>query len=256
MFKINLKQLSKKDRILRIVSYILACSIAIASIVMMIIHLCNGDPHKRVSSCILSALAVLIPFVLELIIKKRIGNSTIIAFLIFLFFSAFIGSAVGVMKTSSVYDKICHCCFGYLGCYIGLLIANSMLNKTSHPWHVALVCFLFVMACASIWEIYEFVCDSFFGGTAQGVPINGITPVTDTMLDITVTFIGAIVFFIHYMIHVVSHKNLAIDSFISDNNTTSRDNQILQNTQTDSKNESKQNQTKTDKHQQKKHNSN
>lgn len=237
MFKINLKQLSKKDRILRIVSYILACSIATASIVMMIIHLCNGDPNKRVSSCILSALAVLIPFVLELIIKKRIGNSTIIAFLLFLFFSAFIGSAVGVMKTSSVYDKICHCCFGYLGCYIGLIIANSMINKKSHPWHVALVCFLFVMACASIWEIYEFACDSLFGGTAQGVPINGITPVTDTMLDITVTFVGAIVFFIHYMIHVVSHKNLAIDSFISDNNTASRDNNIMQNTQNDSENE-------------------
>lgn len=223
MYMVKLKNLNKKDRALRIINYVLGAFVILSCITMMIIHLVDGDPNKRVSACLMTALCVFIPFLIELVTKQRLGNSTIMAFLIFVFVSSFIGSAVGVFKHNDVFDKVCHTCFGYFGCYIGLLLASKMVDIKDHPWHAFIICFLFVMAGASLWEIFEFTGDTFFGGTAQGAKINGITPVTDTMLDIVVTFAGSMLFLFHYAIHIFSKKDLLIDSFIDDNNTVVRD---------------------------------
>lgn len=225
MYMVRLKNLNKKDRALRITNYVLSGFVIASCIAMMIIHLVNGDPNKRVSACLMTALCVFIPYLIELVTNQRLGNSTIMAFLIFVFVSSFIGSAVGVFKHNDIFDKVCHTCFGYFGCYIGLLLASKMVDIKNHPWHAFIICFLFVMAGASLWEIFEFTGDTFFGGTAQGAKINGITPVTDTMLDIVVTFAGSMLFLLHYAIHIFSKKNLLIDSFVANNNTAIRDRQ-------------------------------
>lgn len=214
---VRLKELNRRDKNWRVVNYVWSACVITACLVVMIIHLSKGDENGRVGPCILTALCTLIPYVFELIFRVRLGNSSIFIFTTFMFVSSFIGSAIGVFKYNSVFDKVCHTAFGYFGCFLGLLISANIIDKKSHPWHTFLFCFLFVMACASLWEIMEFICDTFFGGTAQGVPVNGITPITDTMLDICVTFVGASIFFIHYLIHVKTKKNMLIDSFLEDN---------------------------------------
>lgn len=226
---VKLNQLDKKDRTLRIINYVYSACVIVACIVVMILHLTSGDESGRVGPCILTALCTLIPYTVELLFRTRLGNSSIIIFTTFMLVSSFIGSAIGVFKYNSVFDKVCHTAFGYFGCFLGLLISANIIDKKSHPWHTFLFCFLFVMACASLWEIMEFICDTFFNGTAQGIPVNGITPVTDTMLDICVTFLGETIFFIHYLIHIKSKKNLLIDSFLEDNKCLTKRNKDITN---------------------------
>lgn len=223
---VRLNGLYGKEKTWRIVSYVLSVAVALACIGVVIYHVANGDPNSRVSSCIGTALAVFVPYIIEIVFSIRLGNSTLIVFSLFLFMSSFWGSAVGIYKVSDVYDKICHTMFGYLGCYLGLLISSKMVDKKSHPWHALIISFLFIMACASVWEIWEFLGDTWLGGTAQSAKINGITPVTDTMLDIIVTFVGGLVFLIQYSLHIFLKKDLFVDSFLNDNDTKIRDYKI------------------------------
>ncbi len=223
MYTVKLENLTDKDKKFRIVNYVFTGLVIIACIVTLICHLAVGDPKNRLMSCLLTAFAMVIPYIVEIIFKRRFGNIALLGYSIFVFVAAYIGSATGVFKSDEIFDKICHTSFGYFGCYIGLMLGSHIVNKREHPWHMAIICFLFVMAGASLWEIFEFSGDVLLGGTAQGTPIDGITPVTDTMLDIVLALLGCTVFQIQYMFHVFLGKDLLIDTFIEDHNTPSRD---------------------------------
>jgi len=59
--------------------------------------------------------------------------------------------------------------------------------------------FLTVMGLFVVWEIYEFLGDSFFGFQMQGLIRNGIflqSPIQDTMFDLIFGALGSILFFI------------------------------------------------------------
>ena len=223
MYTVKLENLTDKDKKFRIANYVFTGLVIIACIATLICHLAVGDPKNRLMSCLLTTFAMVIPYIVEIIFKRRFGNIALLGYSIFVFVSAYIGSATGIFKSDEFFDKICHTSFGYFGCYIGLMLGSHIVNKKEHPWHMAIICFLFVMAGASLWEIFEFSGDVLLGGTAQGTPIDGITPVTDTMLDIVLALLGCTVFQIQYMFHVFLGKDLLIDTFIEDHNTPSRD---------------------------------
>ncbi len=207
---------NKKRDVFRICNFVFASVLAAMCIVMMFYHISIGDPNGRVLACAISTIPFFAPFLIELIINRRFGNFTILIYLVFVFYAAFIGSVLGLFKTSSVLDKIAHTVFGYLGCYLGLALSVNTISKKEHPWFVLVVCFFTSMAFAALWEVFEFSGDTFFSQTAQGYPVNGITDVTDTMLDITVNLAGAIVFVIQYILHILTKKNLFIETMAKD----------------------------------------
>ena len=205
-----------KHDVFRICNFVCSCIVALACIAMMIYYISLGDPNGRVFACAISSVTFLFPYLIERLINRKFGNYTLLIYLIFVFYSAFIGSVVGAFKTSSVLDKISHTVFGYLGCFIGLALSLFGANKDEHPWFVLLFCFFTSMAFAALWEVFEFTGDSLLGQTAQGFPVNGITDLTDTMLDICVNLLGAIVFVIQYVLHVLTKKNLFINTMTND----------------------------------------
>ena len=206
----------QKTDIFRTFNIVLASMLTAACVVMMFYYASIGDPNGRVLACAMSTIPFFAPFLIELIIKRRFGNFTIMIYLLFVFYSAFVGSVLGLFKTSSVLDKVAHTVFGYLGCYLGLAFSVNVINKKDHPWFVLAVCFLTSMAFAALWELFEFSGDTFFSQTAQGYPVNGVTDVTDTMLDIAVNFLGAVVFVGQYVLHILLKKNLFIETMTKD----------------------------------------
>ncbi len=64
--------------------------------------------------------------------------------------------------------------FGY---YFYTLLARRT-NSPQAPGIAVLFSVFFAISCAGVWEIYEFLADTFFGLTAQGVGVQ------DTMEDI------------------------------------------------------------------------
>lgn len=120
----------------------------------------------------------------------------------FIFFAMYLAN---VMNFYSIphYDKILHLSSGVLLGYIGLIIYTyyfgSLDNKNNKPMGSILFVFLFTVAVAGLWEIWEFTTDALFNLTAQ----NGLE---DTMWDIICGTVGGIIFCSIIYIHIKYKK--------------------------------------------------
>lgn len=78
--------------------------------------------------------------------------------------------------------------FSYL---IGFHQKSSKTNKLS-PGMLIFVCFCFALACEAFWEITEFSADRLFGTDMQRWQTSGMSGLIDTMTDLIVGTLGAI----------------------------------------------------------------
>ncbi len=122
---------------------------------------------------------------------------------IFLILSISFGSIMKFYDQISWWDILCHTYWGYIGCYFGvILLCKFKYHQMTFFLFIAL-CFLISMACASIWECFEFTCDRIFSLNVQHWQDTGVY---DTMYDILCNFGGALLFTIHFWIdHLFFH---------------------------------------------------
>lgn len=180
------------------------------------------DPHNRMFTYAMTSLLMLAPYIIEMAFGVKFSDFILTFFVVYAFLAAVLGAAFALYQTVPYFDKAIHALFGYVGCVVGLLVVCKLSDYDKlTPFFVATVCFAVSLACGAVWEILEFSADIFFGQTAQGKPVDlagGGTGVLrdDTMLDIVCNFCGAVVFIIHYVIHVMSRRNLVMGSIIRD----------------------------------------
>lgn len=209
--------LPKSKKILTIINYSICLLLSIVLISFIITMLILGDPTKRLVPCILTLLCYLAPFIVQFIFKTRLNPTIVTIFVVFVTISAFIGSCLNLNKVVPYFDKIQHTSWGYIACLIGLLfLCKTKEFDKLKPFTIIFIFFAVSMATASIWELFEFAGDTILGQTAQGSAINGVVPVTDTMTDILVHFIGTIIFTLHYCLDRFLQKNLGITTIIND----------------------------------------
>lgn len=164
----------------------------------------------------------LVPFIFKPIFKDKISDSIYVFFVIYAFIASFLGSVLQFSAKITGYDKVLHFAFGYVGSVIGLFFVCKLSDaEKARPVYVVFVCVATSLALALLWEIFEFSGDMLFGNNAQGVPILGedgnyYRPVTDTMYDVICNTGGAIVFLIHYVIHVCTKKSLLLGAMKKD----------------------------------------
>lgn len=91
-----------------------------------------------------------------------------------------------------LFDVVLHFFSGLMLAAFGYYLYRLLTQKAKddHPPLILPVLFsvFFAISCAGIWEIYEFLADTFFGLTAQG------TGVRDTMEDIIAGSSSAVLF--------------------------------------------------------------
>ena len=204
------KELKSKDqRILRTINIVFMVLQSLFCVTLAIYYSQIGDPNNRLFSCIMMAIASLIPFAIELIFRFRFPGLMFLFYQIYLLFAGTIGSALNVYYIVSFYDIIIHCLAGYVFALLGIFVLSKTTKYSKQTiLFVALFCFLFSMACELIWELIEWTADNLFGQTAQGLPIDeyGVPLVTDTMQDMLCNFAGGIVFVLHYVIGKILAK--------------------------------------------------
>lgn len=81
--------------------------------------------------------------------------------------------------------------FGFLLVYV--LNANPRVNLEMRPNFVAFFAFCFSVAMGALWEIYEFAMDQIFGMNMQKPMLGDPSGLTDTMWDLIVDTLGALV---------------------------------------------------------------
>ena len=107
----------------------------------------------------------------------------------FITFALYFGSMLGFYRLISRYDLFLHASSGFLLFFAAHFFYRFLLRKhpiANVPIHLPVIFDLFVsIACAGLWEIYEFSADYLLNQHMQG-------PMTDSMTDMIAGTIGAI----------------------------------------------------------------
>lgn len=116
----------------------------------------------------------------------------------FVFAAVFLGEVHGYYTRFWWWDIVLHTSSGFLLGIIGFLLVYVMneserINLNMRPGFVALFAFLFALGAGTLWEIFEFAMDSIFGTTMQKPMLGDDSGLTDTMWDLIVDAIGALI---------------------------------------------------------------
>lgn len=170
-----------------------------------------NDPDNRVKSdyvlmlvqCLLGVFAMGLPGMISKRFKLEIPNTVFYFYLIFLWAAIFLGEVQNFYYRFKYWDLILHTLSGGMIGFIGFSFVDILNNENEHvtlnPFFVAFFAFCFALALGAIWEIYEFLCDGFLKTNMQkyalesGIKLIGRDAVSDTMGDLIVDSIGALV---------------------------------------------------------------
>jgi len=140
----------------------------------------------------------LVPFFLAKRFRVFIPPEFVLVAIAFVFASLFLGEVHGYYSRFWWWDIVLHTCSGFLLGTIGFLLVH-VLNETEDigvhmkPGFVAFFAFLFAVGMGAIWEIFEFGMDSFFDTNMQKKMLGDASGLTDTMWDLIVDTLGALV---------------------------------------------------------------
>lgn len=136
-------------------------------------------------------LTVSLPYIIRKIFKINISEGLSFMYIIFIFMAHYLGVIEGFYNKVPGYDKLVHTLSGALTAYIAyLILKNKKINATL--FNITFI-IAFTFMIAGMWEMFEFICNIFFGGDAQKVIETGVD---DTMWDMIVAFIGSGIFLI------------------------------------------------------------
>lgn len=161
----------------------------IAVIVQSLYFLFKGEYPPAVY-CIFT---LFITFIVDIVYKfTKLNPSTFMKFTVqfFIFISMFLGHTHNMYHHIPNYDDILHIFSGFIIAFLGYLILDTFnlgRNNPKYKCFVSLFIFIFSLALAGLWEVYEFTTDYFFSLNSQGGSLN------DTMLDIINGSIGPII---------------------------------------------------------------
>lgn len=164
----------------------------------------KGDYILMLSQCVLGIFAMLLPGFLRKRINLEIPSTMLVLYAVFLYAAIYLGEVRSFYYNVPHWDTILHT---FSGAMLGALGFSfiTLLNRTDKvpvnlsPAFVATFAFCFAMAMGVGWEIYEFAADVMMGtnmqkfGTEAGELFLGQAALADTMKDLIVDTVGAIV---------------------------------------------------------------
>lgn len=143
----------------------------------------------------------------------RKSKGAYVVTLVFIFFSMYLANVMNFYAFEA-YDKILHFTSGILLAFYGLIycvyLCGNEESKTINPMIIVVFSFFFSVACAGLWEVWEFTTDSVFGLTAQNGSLN------DTMWDIICGSIGGIISCLLICFHIKVKKIKFVQSIIDE----------------------------------------
>lgn len=137
----------------------------------------------------------------------------------FIFASLFMGEVWQFYARVWWWDIALHGTSGLLLGIFGFLLVYA-LNEDRHidlhmkPHFVAFFAFLFAVAVGAVWEIFEYAMDTLFGMTMQKPMWNDLSGLTDTMWDLIVDAVGALIISLLGWRHLKSPRESFLEAWI------------------------------------------
>ena len=143
------------------------------------------------------------PVVLMRLTGLKLSDGFQFSFAVFVTAASLVGSSLGGYGSIPNWDTIVHCYSGAVLAWFGYTIASKAEQSIKKPlplWFKNLVAFMTPLALAALWEIYEYMSDTFLGTNMQ---VGGLT---DTIVDMSAAFVGAVVAVIVSCLWAWKHK--------------------------------------------------
>jgi len=157
--------------------------------------------HQQWMSAVITTgiiVVTLVPLYLEKHFEVFIPPEFVLPAIAFVFASVYLGEVHGYYSRFWWWDIILHMSSGFLLGTIGFLLVY-VLNESEDvdlhmkPGFVAFFAFLFAVGTGVVWEIFEFTMDAVFGMNMQKEMLGDPSGLTDTMWDLIVDTLGALV---------------------------------------------------------------
>ncbi|MCH2449033.1 MAG: hypothetical protein MK198_02690 [Gracilimonas sp.] len=138
---------------------------------------------------------------------------------IFIFASFYLGEVQDFYQRLWWWDIALHTTAGLLMGILGFLLVyilneNKRVELNMTPGFIAFFAFTFALAIGSIWEIFEFSMDQFFGMNMQKPMFGDPSGLTDTMWDIIVNALGASVISFSGYVYLKRKKSFFVKDWI------------------------------------------
>lgn len=163
----------------------------------------RSDYVLMLLQCLLGIVAMGIPSYLNKKFSIEIPNKMYYFYILFLYAAIFLGEIRSYYYRYEYWDLILHALSGTMIGFLGFSVVDILNRENEHvnldPFFVAFFAFCFAMMLGGVWEVYEFISDGVLGTNMQkfaiegGAVLQGREAVLDTMEDIIVDGIGAIV---------------------------------------------------------------
>lgn len=143
-------------------------------------------------------LLTLTPLLIRKFLHVYIPAEFVLLAIVFVFASLFLGEVRDYYDRYWWWDIALHTASGFLLGILGFLLVY-VLNETERigihmkPIFVALFAFVFAVAIGALWEIFEFFMDTTLGTNMQKAMLDDPSGLTDTMWDLIVDTLGALV---------------------------------------------------------------
>ncbi len=148
-------------------------------------------------------------YILEKIFKIKINDGLKFVYVLFIFMAHFLGAICELYNSIYWFDKFTHFASGILTTFIAIYIIVKNKKNNSLFYNI-LFMISFSLAIAACWEIFEYLSSYYLNVDPQKVLETGVS---DTMGDIIVAFLGAILVSVCYYFEHTSKNNLLIKKF-------------------------------------------
>jgi uncharacterized membrane protein YjdF len=156
--------------------------------------------HQWLTAVITFAIVAitLAPVLLEKRFRVYVPPEFELLAIAFVFSALFLGEVRGYYTRFWWWDLALHTASGFLLGIVGFLLVHVLnevekINVHMKPGFVAFFAFLFAIGIGTLWEVFEFAMDSLFGLNMQKEMFGDNSGLTDTMWDLIVDAVGALV---------------------------------------------------------------
>ncbi len=164
----------------------------------------RSDYILMLLQCVLGMVVLGLPAFLEKKFSFEMPGSMAVAYFIFLYCAIYLGEVRQFYYLIPQWDDVLHCfsaamlgAFGFA--LVDILNKSERVKMNLNPYFVSLFAFSFALSIGALWEIYEFAGDCIFGlnmqkyRLADGTILVGSEAISDTMHDIIIDSVGALV---------------------------------------------------------------
>ncbi len=196
--------------------------VAIVMVVVLTLELAVAIWEAQwLTAVLIATIATLIlgPAVLGDRLSVKIPYEFQLATQLFVFAALFLGEVQSYYDRFWWWDIVLHTASGLLLGILGFLLVyvlneSRRIDISMRPRFVALFAFLFAVASGAVWEIFEFTMDRTFSMQMQKPMLGDPSGLTDTMWDLIVDTLGALLVSLMGWHHMRRKKPSFIDTWI------------------------------------------